>query len=99
MRHKLSGHIGRAVITAALFVMAVIICFPIVFAVGGAFMPQWELKSYLAPVLGGAEGLADWPLLPQSPTLQPLVERRQGRQWLASRLRGDWRGSIFPVKN
>lgn len=74
MRHKLSSCIGKAVVTAALFVMAVIICFPIVFAVGGAFMPQWELKSYLAPVLGGAEGLADWPLLPQSPTLQPLVE-------------------------
>lgn len=58
----------------ALILLAAVICFPVIFAIVGAFMPQWELKEYLAPVLGSAEGMADWPLLPKAPTLQPLME-------------------------
>lgn len=33
-----------------------------------------ELSKHLGPVLSGTEGLADWPVLPQYPTLQPAVE-------------------------
>lgn len=57
-----------------LIVLAAIICFPVLFAASGVFMKQWELKQYLAPVLGGTQGLAEWPLLPHAPTLQSLVE-------------------------
>ncbi|MDO4323977.1 MAG: carbohydrate ABC transporter permease [Lachnospiraceae bacterium] len=57
-----------------LFLLAAVICFPVIFAISGVFMKQWELEQYLAPVLGSAEGMASWPLLPQAPTLQSLVE-------------------------
>ena len=57
-----------------LFLLAAVICFPVVFAVSGVFMQQWELEEYLAPVLGGTEGMARWAALPHAPTLQSLVE-------------------------
>lgn len=66
--------LGRAFIYLALIALAAVICFPVVFAIAGVFMPQWELKEYLAPVLGGAEGMAGWSFFPKAPTLQPLVE-------------------------
>ena len=31
-----------------LFLLAAVICFPVVFAVSGVFMQQWELEEYLA---------------------------------------------------
>lgn len=66
--------VTKIVIYIWLFLIAAAICFPVVFAISGVFMKQWELAEYLAPVLGGAEGMADWPLLPKAPTLQSLVE-------------------------
>lgn len=66
--------VTKIVIYIWLFLIAAVICFPVVFAISGVFMKQWELAEYLAPVLGGAEGMADWPLLPKAPTLQSLVE-------------------------
>ena len=54
--------------------MALVICFPVLFAVSGVFMEQWELERYLGPVLGGADGMVAWPLLPHAPTLASLVE-------------------------
>ena len=57
-----------------LFLLAAVICFPVVFAVSGVFMQQWELEEYLAPVLGSMEGMARWAVLPHAPTLQSLVE-------------------------
>ncbi len=66
--------IGKIFVYTTLFLLAAVIFFPIIFAVGGAFMNQWELEAYLGPVLGGAKGMASWTLLPKAPTLQPLVE-------------------------
>lgn len=66
--------LGRVFIYLVLIALAAIICFPVVFAIAGVFMHQWELKEYLGPVLGGAEGMAGWSFLPKAPTLQPLVE-------------------------
>lgn len=54
--------------------LAVLICFPVFFAVTGGFSAQWELEEKLAPVLGGGSGTAFWTLLPLSPTLTSLVE-------------------------
>lgn len=71
---KNGGRILKAAVFAGLFLLAAIICFPVVFAVSGAFMQQWELEQYLGPVLGGADGMASWSLLPKAPTLAPLVE-------------------------
>lgn len=66
--------ISKILIYIGLFALTAVICFPILFAVSGVFMKQWELEEYLAPVLGGTEGMASWPFLPLAPTLQPLVE-------------------------
>lgn len=66
--------VRRLLVYAALFSLAAVISFPILFAVDGAFMHSWELKQYLGPVLGGTAGMASWTLLPKAPTLQPLVE-------------------------
>ena len=66
--------IGKIFVYTTLFLLATVIFFPIIFAVGGAFMNQWELEEYLGPVLGGTDGMASWQLLPKAPTLQPLVE-------------------------
>lgn len=62
------------VVFAGLALLAAVVCFPVVFAVSGAFMQQWELEQYLGPVLGGASGMASWSLVPRAPTLEPLVE-------------------------
>ncbi len=66
--------IVRKIIYLPLILLAAVICFPVLFAASGVFMKQWELEQYLAPVLGGADGMADWVLLPHAPTLQHLVE-------------------------
>lgn len=71
---ELSKYLKRGLVYLPLFLLAAVICFPVAFAISGVFMRQWELKEYLAPVLGGGEGMADWSLLPRSPTLEPLVE-------------------------
>lgn len=65
---------AKALVYAALILLAAIICCPVLFALTGAVMEQWELERYLAPVLGQAEGMASWPLLPHAPTLRSLVE-------------------------
>lgn len=67
------ARIGRVLVYTALVLFAAVLFFPILFAVDGAFMHQWELEEYLGPVLGGTQGMASWTLLPKAPTLQPLV--------------------------
>lgn len=64
----------RIFIRIWLILLAAIVCLPVLLALSGAFMQQWELQEYLAPVLGGTGEMAGWPLLPKAPTLQPLVE-------------------------
>ncbi len=59
---------------AVLSVLAAVICFPILFAVSGAFMQQWELEENLGPVLAQTEGMASWNLIPRAPSLASLVE-------------------------
>ena len=56
-----------------LAVLALLICFPVLFAVTGGFSAQWELEKNLAAILGNADGLADWSILPKAPTLEPLI--------------------------
>ncbi|MCD8012140.1 MAG: carbohydrate ABC transporter permease [Lachnospiraceae bacterium] len=65
---------GKLFIYILLFALAAIICFPVVFMFAGALMQEWELTEYLGPVLGNAEGMASWSLLPRAPTLAPVVE-------------------------
>lgn len=64
---------GGAVMSAVLGIFALIVVFPIFFAVTGAITSQWELEEYLSPVLGNADGMAGWSLLPRAPSLRSLV--------------------------
>lgn len=57
-----------------LFVAALPVWWALWFMVCGALMSYPELKSHLGPAISGTSGFASWPLLPQYPTLQSLVE-------------------------
>lgn len=59
---------------AALLALTLLICFPIWFAVTGAFSAQWELEAKLSPIFSTGEGMAAWSALPAAPTLKSLVE-------------------------
>ena len=75
----------RNVITALFLVsLALLISFPIWFALTGGFTAQWELEQNLAPVLNDSVAagsmatmkgsMAGWSLLPHAPTLASLIE-------------------------
>ena len=66
--------IKKVLLFAALLGLTFLICFPIWFAVTGAFSAQWELEANLSPVFSNTEGMAVWSALPAAPTLQSLVE-------------------------
>ena len=57
-----------------LVIIALLVCFPIWFAVTGAFSSGWELKENLSPVFGDSQEMAQWSFLPKAPTLRSLVE-------------------------
>lgn len=66
--------IRRSLLFVVLLVLTFLICFPIWFAVTGAFSAQWELEAKLSPVFANTEGMAVWSALPAAPTLKSLVE-------------------------
>ena len=66
--------IRKLMLFAALLALTLLICFPIWFAVTGAFSAQWELEAKLSPVFSAGEGMAAWSALPAAPTLKSLVE-------------------------
>ena len=47
---------------------------PLWLLISGSLMGAEEMAQNLAPVLGGADGTAVWPLLPMYPTLRPYIE-------------------------
>lgn len=57
-----------------LLVIAILVWWPLWFIFTGALQPLDELESLYGPILSGANGYADWTLLPSWPTLKPLVE-------------------------
>ena len=61
-------------IAAMMLLLSFLICFPIWVAITGTFSAQWELEMNLSPVFAGTEETANWPLLPNAPTLKSLVE-------------------------
>lgn len=58
----------------ALIGLGLLVWLPLWMIGSGSLMGGAELSKHLGPVLSGTEGLADWPVLPQYPTLQPAVE-------------------------
>lgn len=64
----------KAVVLFVLLLLALVICYPIWFAITGAFSSQWELEEKLSPLFSNGTEMVKWSLLPQAPTLQSLVE-------------------------
>lgn len=66
--------VKKVLLLSALLLLALMICYPIWFALTGAFSSQWELEKYLSPVFSSGREMASWPFLPQAPSLRSLVE-------------------------
>lgn len=64
----------HVVIFALLSVLALPVCWAVWFMLTAALMPLDELKQNFGPVLLAYDGMANIPLLPAYPTLQPLTE-------------------------
>lgn len=66
--------LGRFSEIVLLILLAILICYPIWFAITGAFSSQWELEENLRPIFGAGKDMAKWSFLPKAPTLRSLVE-------------------------
>lgn len=67
--------VRKALLALSLLALALLICYPVWFAVTGAFSAQWELEKNLSPVFAvGKEGMASWFSLPEAPTLRSMVQ-------------------------
>lgn len=65
---------GNIIIFIFLFILALLVWWPMWFMIIGSLMPLDELTVFLGSVLSGTDGYASWPILPTWPTLQPIVE-------------------------
>ena len=65
---------ARVLIMLVLGLIALLACSPVLFLLCGGLMDAAELRDHLGPVLAGARGYADWPLLPRYPSLRPAAE-------------------------
>lgn len=54
--------------------IALIVWLPLWMLLSGSFMPIDEIRSGFGPVLSETKGLANWPLIPQYPTIRPYIE-------------------------
>lgn len=66
--------LGKFTEIILLILLALLVCYPIWFAITGAFSSQWELQENLSPIFAKTEEMASWTLLPQAPTFKSLVE-------------------------
>lgn len=64
----------KLAVTMLMFLTALIICMPVILLVSGSLKGTDELSSGLAPVLGDANYMAEFGLLPRYPTLRHYLE-------------------------
>ncbi len=67
-------HLTKKLLWLALAVLAVLALYPVLFLTVGSLMGNDALADALGAVVSGEEGYADFPLLPQYPTLRHYVE-------------------------
>lgn len=65
---------GKIIRIVLLLLCAIVTISPLLFLLSGSFMDQLEISELIGPVSKGAEGMADWHLLPHYPTLQNIIE-------------------------
>lgn len=70
-KQKHYWNMGRQIV---LWIMALVICIPLLLLISGSFKSMDELKNGLAPILGDAENMAHFGLFPQYPTLRHYLE-------------------------
>lgn len=61
-------------ILVLMFLLAAVVCFPVLFVLVGSFMSAGELEGNLTPVVNGTQGWIGWSLLPAQPTMRPYVQ-------------------------
>jgi len=65
----------KKLIFVLLIILAVIVCYPIVFLLSGSVMSMGELKNALLPMMTeGSENFVAWRIIPMYPTLKYYVE-------------------------
>lgn len=64
----------RRVIFILLFLLSIIMCFPIFLLISGSFMSKGEIKEYIGPILKGGKEYVSWSIIPMYPTLQSYVK-------------------------
>ena len=55
------------------YIIALFMCFPVIFLMAGSFMGEAELKRYSA-CIGKGKDFVTWGLLPKYPTLRSYVQ-------------------------
>ncbi len=74
MIRKMIVFVRKHITETILFLLALFVAIPLWMLFSGSFMSTGELVDTIGPVIADANGIASWPLLPQYPTLQPMVE-------------------------
>jgi len=74
MGKKVQKKAGKMAAAVLLFFTALVICMPVILLVSGSLKGTDELRNGLAPVLGDANYMAEFGLLPKYPTLQHYLE-------------------------
>lgn len=74
MRKAVWKKFRKLAVTMLMFLMALVICMPVILLVSGSLKGTDELRSGLAPVLGDADYMAEFGLFPKYPTLQHYLE-------------------------
>ena len=74
MIRKIIVFVRKHITETILFLLALFVAVPLWMLFSGSFMSTDELIDAIGPVMADTNGIASWPLLPQYPTLQPMVE-------------------------
>ena len=74
MIKKIVAVIKKHSAETVLLLLALFVAVPLWMLFSGSFMSPGELVETIGPVIADTSGIASWPLLPQYPTLQPMVE-------------------------
>lgn len=62
------------IIFIILLILALFMCFPVIFLMAGSFMGSAEISGHLEPILTKGDSFVTWDLIPKYPTVRSYVE-------------------------
>lgn len=62
------------IIFIILLILALFMCFPVIFLMAGSFMGAAEISGHLEPILTKGDSFVTWELIPKYPTVRSYVE-------------------------